>query len=148
MITKKQVITITIVPVMILSILDLATTYFGVCVFGGIEINVNAILLAQKFGFIPAGILWVGVQFIIASMLAWFLWASKSDDIGKTFMIVVIVLFLTDFANTVVLNFNTLSYQNIGRGFAPRDENQKDITPSQAKEIRETFVREDFCRLI
>lgn len=148
MITKKQVMMVTIAPIIIFSILDLTTTYFGVCVFGGIELNVNAIKLVQKFGFIPGGLIWMFVNFLIGSLLAWFLWGSMENEISRTFMIVVIVLLLTDSANTIVLNINTLMYQNIGRGFAPRDSHEKDITPAQAEQIKETFVMEEFCRLI
>jgi len=41
-----------------------------------------------------------------------------------------------------------LIYQLGGKGFAPRDESTKDITPQQAQEIKEAFVRKDFCRWI
>jgi hypothetical protein len=148
MITKKQIISLTIVPVAVLCILDLASTYLGVCVFGGMEMNVNAIRLVQKFGFLPGGVIYMMGQLAMVSLIGWFLWKSREDDLGRTFVTVMLVLFLTDFANTVVLNFNTLMYQNTGKSFAPPDANQKDITPIQQEQIIQTFEPNKFCRLI
>ena len=139
---------ITIVPIFIFALLDLLSTYYGVCVNHGIELNVNGINLMQEFGFIPGGLLYMLFNMMIALIFSVLLWKSRHDEISRVFVIVVIVLFLTDLSTTVVMNVNTISYQETGSGFAPPDSNYKDVTPRQKQMINETFSRNDFCRLI
>jgi len=147
-ITKKQIIWITFYPILLFSLLDLTTTYYGVCIHGGIELNVAGMRMMQKYGFLIGSLIYISKNILISGMFSVFLWKAKDTDLSKVFLIVVIVLFITELANVVVLNVNVLIYQLGGKGFAPRDESTKDITPQQAQEIKETFVREDFCRWI
>lgn len=146
--TKKTILLYTVIPTFILAILDVMTTYIGVCYYGGIELNTNAIRKIQNYGFIIGSLDFIVVKSLIAGMFGIFLWSSRKDQFAMTFTIVLLVLFLTDFANTVVLNTNVLMYQTFGKGFAPRDESARSVTPLQAEEIEKTFVREEFCRLI
>ena len=139
MITKKQIAAITVVPVFILCILDLASTYLGVCVYGGTEMNVNAIRIAQTHGFLAGGVIYIILKAGIAGVMGWFLWRGREDEISRIFTIVIIVLYLTDLSTVVVLNLNTLLYQNTGKSFAPPDANQQDITPIQQEQIIQTF---------
>lgn len=147
-ITKKKILMFTLVPSLVLSLIDLSTTYVGVCVLGGIELNLNAMIIAQQFGFIGAGVFYTILKGFSVCLLALFLWKARNDEISRIFMIVMIVLFLTDFANVVVLNINTLMYQIYGIGFAPPDQSSEGVTPYQAEQIQKTFSRRDFCRLI
>jgi hypothetical protein len=126
----------------------LGTTYYGVCINEGIELNYNAILLAQKFGFLKAAGGYLILKTVISSFLAVIVYKSRKDQIYLTFMLIVAVLFLTDFANTIVLNINTLMYQEVGKTFAPPDEHMKDMSQQQVERVIQTFEREDFCRLI
>jgi len=131
-VTKKQLVGITFIPILILSLLDLITTYYGVCVHGGIELKLSGI----------------SKNMLISLLLYGFLWKGRESEVTFVFIMVVVVLFITELANVVVLNVNTLLYQTVGTGFAPADSNSKDITPKQAEEILETFDRDNFCRWI
>lgn len=148
MITKKEVILLTLIPGLVFSLMDLGTTYYGVCVNHGIELNINAINLAQRFGFLPAGFIYICERLIIGLFLSYILWKCRVNEIARTFVLIVIVLYLTNFANVIVLNINALMYQETGSGFAPPDSHEKDMTPSQIQEVKDTFVAKDFCRLI
>jgi len=148
MITKKQIAGITLIPILIFSLLDLITTYYGVCVYGGIELNLTAIQILQRYGFLFGGLIYISKNMLIGSLFYIFLWKGRKEEITFVFTMVVVVLFLTELANVVVLNVNTLLYQKYDTGFAPSDSHSKDITPEQAEKIIETFSRDDFCRWI
>ncbi|OGW47507.1 MAG: hypothetical protein A2Y66_02465 [Nitrospirae bacterium RBG_13_41_22] len=145
--TKKQAIHLILIPVIVLSFLDLVSTYMGVCYCGGIELNPSAILLIQRYGFIPAGLFHMARFAVVGLFLSWILWKSKDDEIGRTFVLVVIVLFLTEMANTVVLNFNGIIYSQTGKSLVPPDSVMKDVTPVQMEQIESTFEPASFCRL-
>ena len=147
-ITKNKVIMITVVPTLVFALLDIMTTYFGVCFFGGVEMNYAAIVIAQKFGFIILGIYHVAKNMFIGGLFAFYMWHSRNDELSKMFLMVVIVLYLTDFANVVVLNVNTLLYQVFGVGFASPDEQGKDVSIQEWQRIDNVFDSSKFCRLI
>ncbi|MHA1402071.1 MAG: hypothetical protein ACTSQE_17110 [Candidatus Heimdallarchaeaceae archaeon] len=147
-VTKKQLVGITFIPILILSLLDLITTYYGVCVHGGIELKLSGIKIIQTYGFLLGGIIYISKNMLISLLLYGFLWKGRESEVTFVFIMVVVVLFITELANVVVLNVNTLLYQTVGTGFAPADSNSKDITPKQAEEILETFDRDNFCRWI
>lgn len=144
----KKILSLTLIPTLLLSFLDLTSTYLGVCVFGGIELNPNAIKLIQNNGFILAGVLHMVVFSVIGLLLGFLLWKVRKDEIGRTMVLVIIVLFLTELSNTVVLNLNNIMYIMTGKSFAPPDEQLKGVTPMQAEQIGRTFDRQSFCRLI
>ena len=147
-ITKKKVIMITIVPSLVLCLLDVMTTYFGVCIWDGIELNYTAIVISQKYGYMFLSVYHVAKSLFVGSLLAFYLWKARGDELSRIFLIVVLVLYLTDFANVVVLNVNTLMYQNFGVGFAPSDEHAKGISENSFKRLVSVFDRSEFCRLV
>jgi len=147
-VTKKQLIGITLIPILIFSLLDLLTTYYGVCVHGGVELNLTGIQIMQKYGFLFGGLIYISKNILIGLLFYGFLWKGRKEIVTFVFVMVVVVLFMTELANVVVLNVNTLLYQTIGTGFAPSDSNSKDVTPKQVEKIMDTFERDSFCRWI
>lgn len=140
-IKKDKEFWLVIFPISTFSFLDLLTTWFGVCYLKGIELNIKAILIHQKFGYLLGSLIFFLINFLIAFTLYKFI--KKFKGIYKIFFIAVLTIVLLNFASVVYLNISALIRMGLGIEFLETH----DISTFRLEEIKKVFNRERFCRL-
>jgi len=131
----------------ILSFLDLATTYCGVCVLGGVELNLAGIKLASKHGFLFLIPIILTPYIILAMILAFALKRYSKYEIAKIMLTILWAYLLLEYAKTVV--FNTVGLLQ-ATGIPVKQEQIIPVSEERLERAKEVFepLREDFCRLI
>jgi len=137
-------------PFAFLMILDLASTYLGVCVLGGYELQAWAITFGVQYGFLFIASFYI-FKYVISNLaIAYFLKKSQHHEIWKIFLIVVWAVSLISIAQSLMLNFNSL-FGALTNVYIVPQKQLINIPISQAKEIAMAFeggLRSRFCRLI
>jgi hypothetical protein len=123
----------------ILHLLDVLTTYEVVCNRGGIELNANVVLIAQKIGFIPTAFIKIFFN-ILAFYLIYRIIIKRVKKISVLLLIPFLMFFIGLPFFAVVFNFNTMIYQTRLTQIEPLIQ---DIPLAQTE-----FRHQDFCKLI
>lgn len=148
-IPKKRLFLELFLPFLAFIILDLTTTYYGVCIKGGIELNPFGTFLAEKFGFLFLIPYSIGIYALIIAWITLTLKKFSDNELWKIIWIIIWCMIAFNYAKTIMYNFSTLIYAETRVEIVDRQELYP-ITEEQLKQIHEEFepVRKDFCRLI
>lgn len=136
-------------PFLTFIILDITTTYCGVCVLGGVELNPLGITIASRFGFLSLIPLTVGIYACGIAYLTYLFKVLAKNEIWKSFLIVFWCLSLISYSQTVVYNITDL-IQTTTELPVVKQEKIISIPQEELKELYGEFepIRPDFCRLI
>lgn len=133
----------------ILKILDIASTYCGVCLRGGVELNPHFTKLAYRIGFIPAGILAISLSGGIFFGVLWLIDKTmKYRWQVLTVGAVAVIGFIGLTALAVGFNFNSLTFQHYPEGTEKLIPLLAEAPQEKIEETVNSFDRVGFCRLI
>lgn len=134
-------------PFLTFIIIDLTTTYCGVCILGGLELNPLGIVIGSRFGFLFLSLFQVGIYAFGMAFLAYLFKSLAKSELWKIFLIVFWCLSLMSYSQIVVYNTSGIVYNTTG---VKPVKIKSELTEEQFKELKEEFepIRPDFCRLI
>ena len=135
-------------PFIIFIVLDLITTYYGVCVLEGFEINLQAIKIASQHGYLslfPYQIGRYGMLIFLLTVL--YLKAPRFE--WKILFLVIWGILIFSYLRTTALNLNNLIFLATGKTMIPPQEIAY-YPPEQLKRAKVEFekAKANFCRLI
>jgi len=136
-------------PFLTFIIIDLTTTYCGVCILGGLELNEFGIFIASKFGFLFLSFMQIGIYAFGMLFLTYLFKSLARSELWKIFLIVFWCLNLLSYSQIIV--YNTSGIIHAVTGIKPvQTEKIVPLTKEQLREMEERFepIRPDFCRLI
>jgi ABC-type uncharacterized transport system fused permease/ATPase subunit len=136
------------IPIFIFIVFDLISTYIGVCVYKGFELNFEAINLASKYGYLILFPYQVGKYGIAILLLTLFFVKTERFE-WKIFIILIWSILLLNYSRTILLNSNNLIYLATGKMVVPSQQIVY-YPPEYLQQAKTEFykVKENFCRLI
>lgn len=137
-IKKKELDRLILLPIFTLLFLDALSSYMGICLYGGIELNKEVIRLAYSLGFLGANTVYMFFYMVLGVIVCWKLLTEKN----KYFQMFVMGLFAIYFVShlkVVIINFSTLLFQSTG--IPPLMTHEQ---PTQ--QLIQMFDRARFCR--
>lgn len=136
---KNELDNIILMPIFTLMFLDMASSYLGICYYGGIELNMEAINLAYRFGILGANSLYMFFYLVLGLVVCWKLLYERNVYF-KMFLMGLFAIYFVAHLKVVVANMSTLLFQ--ATGIPPA------ISHAPAtKELIKFFDRARFCRL-
>lgn len=145
----KQIFISLYLPIAMLVSLDLITTYYGVCVLGGIELNPIGTLITKDRGFLillpyqfgTYGLFIAGFSFFIRMFSKWELW--------RLIFLILFVIVLLDYVDIIIYNLVGILHEKTGFDVVSQSDLDP-ITNETLQEIQQEFEpnRNDFCRLL
>jgi len=142
-------------PMLFLTLLDMITTYYGVCILKGIEMNKAMIELSSKYGFIFASALTIcenlTISFIFFLIYEWL----KKIRLGLAVTVVYFLVILFYFTILLTINLNSIHYMLTNRELIPTTKMTRvifktfNITEKNLNETIQYFKtkRKYFCDL-
>jgi len=141
-------------PILFFSLSDHITTYIGVCVLHGIELNPLAPFLA-RYGYLFITSLNIGSFTLIALLLTFLLKKSSRNELMKIVFIVFWINLLIFQAKTIAFNINSLATMILHKyPVQPHKLTEDANSPQEMVKIIQqaniTFTphRNDFCRVL
>ena len=127
---------------------DGLTTYYGVCVNNGVELNREAIWLSYNFGFIFSAFILRIAIFNLPFLLISYVFPQKINKISALIFKILLIFIFVSFVYVIIFNVSGLfGWQNpilyVGLPIVTQDINILKDLPQIVAE----FDREKFCRL-
>jgi len=129
-----------IIPAVTVMVLDIATTYVGVCGLGGIELNAFILPLAYAVGFLPVAVLMLGIAAGIGLMFCKYV-IDREDWMARVFIIAVFAVYIV--AHSQIVAANALGLLSGVLQVPVQGQH-----PQAAAAYAQAFDRAAFCRLI
>lgn len=152
--SRKKIFSELFAPFLVLITLDLAMTYYGVCIQGQIELNPKALVIG-KFGYLFVCMFQYGEFIFMCGLIAIGLKHYNKNTVKKFFLLFLWAFVLLGYVQTTMFNLNMLYAHRTGKFVVePTDLTpEKDTMQEFGEMVQQTgfsfeSVRNDFCKVL
>lgn len=138
---------------MLVGSFDLLSTYIGICVLGGFELNIVATKSIQAIGYIPVALAILGIWFLMGYYIRWLLTKKVKNRNYKCILFAVVMMIVLHYSIVIPNNgmlLVQLGLQDVVQVGEPKSIviDQWNITEDYVDKARAAFDRKLFCRVL